>query len=95
MSSSGADELVALRDKIRRLDYSNMVEGKEIYNYFGGRVLEQTTTTGKVVAVKFRDPGTVDRSEAEMSKWLSSYNLISFLLWIPYFFGLYIPKIRC
>ncbi|KUI56358.1 Aminoglycoside 3'-phosphotransferase [Cytospora mali] len=75
MSGSTDEELVALRDKLRHLPYLDAVEGNEIYNYFGGLVIEHKTTNGRAVAVKVSDPGGIDRSEAEMMHYAATHGV--------------------
>ncbi|ROW05718.1 hypothetical protein VMCG_05162 [Cytospora schulzeri] len=58
--------LVVLRDRLDRMRYLQAVDGKEIYNFFGGIVLEKHNSAGVLIAVKVRPPGGIQRSEADM-----------------------------
>ncbi|KUI72247.1 Aminoglycoside 3'-phosphotransferase [Cytospora mali] len=76
MPSSTDEELVALRDKLRHLSYTEAVlQRTEIYNYFDGIVLEQITTAGTLVAVKVSDRGGIYRSEAEMMHYAATHGV--------------------
>lgn len=69
ISSSTDDEvLVSLHNRLSRMGYLQAVDGKEIYNFFGGIVLEQQNTAGHLLAIKVRPYGGIRRSEADMSK---------------------------
>lgn len=48
-------------------EYENAVQGtRDLYNYFGNRVVESRTTGGNLVAVKVKPLGGFVRSEADM-----------------------------
>ncbi|KAK2766638.1 hypothetical protein FQN54_005949 [Arachnomyces sp. PD_36] len=51
--------------------YENAVQGRELYNYFGNRVIESRTSAGRLVAVKVKPLGGFVRSEAEMMNYAS------------------------
>lgn len=57
-------------ERLRRITHVNAVEGIELYEWLGGaiRVVESITTAGHVVAVKSREPRSISREEADMSK---------------------------
>ena len=57
--------------------YTDAVQGKELYNYFGNRVVESTTTGGNVVAVKHKPAGAFVRSEAEMMHYASQQGILA------------------
>lgn len=48
------------------MTYEEAVDGNEIYNFHGGRVVEYTTTAGRVLAIKQRGTRGLDRSEGAM-----------------------------
>lgn len=56
--------------RLRRITHLNAVEGKELYEWLGGaiRVVESTSTAGRIVAVKSREPRSITRTDADMSK---------------------------
>lgn len=56
MSISTEEELAALHHEIRGMSQHKAVEGKEISDPNWTLVLEQTTTTGDIVAVKVWAP---------------------------------------
>lgn len=66
-------------DGLRRLTHVNAVEGKELYEWLGGaiRVVESTTTAGLLVAVKSREPRSISRSDADMSRQISFFKCSS------------------
>ncbi|ROW02096.1 hypothetical protein VSDG_02367 [Cytospora chrysosperma] len=85
MSSSTDDEvLVALHNRLSRMGYLQAVDGKEIYNFFGGIVLEQHNTAGHVLAIKVRPPGGIQRSEADMMHYAATHGVRA-----PKVFGFY------
>ncbi|KAE8357148.1 kinase-like domain-containing protein [Aspergillus caelatus] len=49
----------------------NAIQGKELYNYFGNRVLESRASAGRVVAVKVKPTEGFARSEADMMHYAS------------------------
>ncbi|KAE8419785.1 kinase-like domain-containing protein [Aspergillus pseudocaelatus] len=49
----------------------NAIQGKELYNYFGNRVLESRASAGRVVAVKLKPTEGFARSEADMMHYAS------------------------
>lgn len=57
--------------------YVDAVQGKELYNYFGNRVVESKTTHGNVVAVKQKPAGAFVRSEAEMMHYASQQGILA------------------
>ncbi|KAJ5083934.1 hypothetical protein NUU61_008513 [Penicillium alfredii] len=52
-------------------EYENAVQGRELFNYFGNRVVESRTTGGQLVAVKVKPQGGFVRSEADMMNFAS------------------------
>ncbi|KAK0744649.1 kinase-like domain-containing protein [Apiosordaria backusii] len=63
--------------KLSRMRYPDAVQGKEIYNVFGNRVIETTTPSGVVLAVKVKPPQSFDRSEAEMMQYAASNGVLT------------------
>lgn len=60
----------AFDDKVRHMTNVNVVDGNELASFMEGslRVVESTTTAGRLVAVKSACRGWIDRAEADMSK---------------------------
>lgn len=52
-------------------EYENAIHGRELYNYFGNRVVESKTTNGQLVAVKVKPLGGFVKSEADMMNYAS------------------------
>lgn len=52
-------------------EYEDAVQGQDLYNHFGNRVVESRTTNGQLVAVKVKPQGAFVRSEAEMMHFAS------------------------
>ncbi|KAI9932559.1 hypothetical protein ASPWEDRAFT_33450 [Aspergillus wentii DTO 134E9] len=57
--------------------YTDAVQGKELYNYFGNRVVASTTSQGNVVAVKHKPAGGFVRSEAQMMHYASQQGILA------------------
>jgi aminoglycoside phosphotransferase len=76
-STADKDELSSLRQTLREMGFPDAAEGKEIYNYFGNRVLEHTTSTGAVLAVKVKPPNAMDRSEADMMQYAATNSILA------------------
>ncbi|POR36300.1 Uncharacterized protein TPAR_03500 [Tolypocladium paradoxum] len=64
------------------ISYPDAAQGKEIYNYFGNRVLEHTTSTGAVLAIKVNPVEGMQRSEADMMHSAATNGVMA-------------PKVRC
>lgn len=69
-SSTKETEDESLDERLRRISHVNAIEGKELYEWLGGaiRVVESTSTAGQIVAVKSREPRSITRADADMSK---------------------------
>ncbi|KAK0665417.1 kinase-like domain-containing protein [Cercophora samala] len=67
------DELPSLK----RMGYVDAVQGHEIYNFFGNRVISTTTPSGIPLAVKVKPPQSFDRSEAEMMQYAASNGVLA------------------
>lgn len=52
-------------------EYDDAVQGQDLQNHFGNRVVESRTTGGQLVAVKVKPQGAFVRSEAEMMHFAS------------------------
>ena len=59
---------------LARMPYLDAVSGPEIYNYFGGRVLEHTTSDGTTLAIKVNN--STHLSEADMMHYAATHNHI-------------------
>ncbi|KAL4803096.1 kinase-like domain-containing protein [Aspergillus unguis] len=57
--------------------YLNAIQGRELYNYMGNRVIESRTTFGNLVAVKHKPAGSYVRSEAEMMHFASQQGILA------------------
>ncbi|RYP10934.1 hypothetical protein DL764_000370 [Monosporascus ibericus] len=57
-------DIRAALDKLRDMRYPDAVQGKEIYNFMGGRVIEHRTSKSDVLAIKVNS--TINRSEGDM-----------------------------
>jgi aminoglycoside phosphotransferase len=69
------EEMRALLDELSAMTPLSAVRGKEIYNFMGGRVLEHTTATGQVLAVKARTG--VTQSEGEMMHYAATHGILA------------------
>ncbi|KAK4171549.1 putative phosphotransferase [Triangularia setosa] len=63
--------------KLSHMRYQDAVQGKEIYNVFGNRVIETSTPCGTVLAVKVKPTQSFDRSEAEMMQYAASNGVLA------------------
>lgn len=61
----------------RRITYPDAVHGKELYSFFGNRVLEHTTSTGAVLAIKVKPMVAMDRSEADMMQHAATHGILA------------------
>ncbi|KAK1763750.1 hypothetical protein QBC33DRAFT_580912 [Phialemonium atrogriseum] len=59
------------------ITYPDAAHGKEIYNFFGNRVLEHTTLTGAILAIKVKPPTALDRSEADMMQYAATNHVLA------------------
>ncbi len=66
-------EVAAILDKLHGMRFLDAVQGKEIYNFFGGRVLEHTTATGHVLAIKVKS--NIDNAEADMTNCAATHGI--------------------
>ncbi|KAI8945748.1 kinase-like domain-containing protein [Xylaria longipes] len=62
---------------IRRMTYVDAVQGKDIYNFFGNRVVEHVTPAGDVLAIKVKPPDALDRSEGDMMQYAASHGILA------------------
>ncbi|CRK33079.1 hypothetical protein BN1708_006023 [Verticillium longisporum] len=62
---------------LRHMSYTDAVCGTEIYNFYGNRVLEQTTATGAVLAIKVKPLGALDPSEADMMQYAATNGILA------------------
>ncbi|KAF4467402.1 hypothetical protein FALBO_5727 [Fusarium albosuccineum] len=62
---------------LRKMSYLDAAYGKEIYNFFGNRVLEHTTSTGAVLAIKVKPLEGMDRSEADMMQYAATNGILA------------------
>lgn len=91
-SDSSATDLIDIQDSDPTLNwppnddgpYLNAVLGKEIYNFFGNRVIEHTTSSGEVRAIKVRSRKDIYRTEADLMHYAATHGILA-----PRVFGLY------
>ncbi|KAJ3538561.1 hypothetical protein NM208_g5861 [Fusarium decemcellulare] len=62
---------------LRKMSYLDAAYGKEIYNFFGNRVLEHTTSTGVVLAIKVKPLEGMDRSEGDMMQYAATNGILA------------------
>jgi hypothetical protein len=68
-------EMRALLDELSAMTPLNAVQGNnELHNFLGARVLEHTTSTGRVLAIK-ANMG-VTRSEADMMHYAATHGVL-------------------
>lgn len=58
------DEPRRVRQTLRHLSYLDAVDSKEVFNFFGNRVVEHSASSSVVLAVKHKPVKGMDRSEA-------------------------------
>ncbi|GES61250.1 phosphotransferase family protein [Aspergillus terreus] len=51
-------------------EYWDIIQGHELYNFYGNRVLESRSTNGRLVAVKVKPKYAFKRSEAQMMQMI-------------------------
>ncbi|KAL2142874.1 hypothetical protein VTI28DRAFT_642 [Corynascus sepedonium] len=71
---SGDNDMHTIQKQLRNMRYVDAVQASsEIYNFFGGRVLEHTTPHGDVLAIKVSS--RIDRSEGDMMHYAATHGL--------------------
>ncbi|RBR14591.1 hypothetical protein FVER53590_06747 [Fusarium verticillioides] len=63
--------------KYLKCSYLDAVVGKEVYNYWGNRVLEHTNSKGEVLALKVSSPDGIDRSQADMMHYAATHGVLA------------------
>ncbi|KAF9781919.1 hypothetical protein IL306_012766 [Fusarium sp. DS 682] len=63
--------------KYLKCKYLDAVNGKEIHNYWGNRVLEYTTSKGELLALKVSSPDGIDRSQADMMHYAATHGILA------------------
>jgi hypothetical protein len=66
-------EVHAVLAKLGDMRYHDTVQGKEIYNFFGGRVIEHTTSKGDILAIKVNKG--IDRSEGDIMHYAATHGV--------------------
>ncbi|KAG2417883.1 hypothetical protein HFD88_000982 [Aspergillus terreus] len=61
----------------RTKEFLNIIQGRELYNFFNNRVLESRSTNGRLVAVKIKSKYTFKRSEAQMMHYASENGILA------------------
>lgn len=68
-------------------EFAHAVVGKEIFNFFGNRVVEYTTSSGAERVIKVRPPQHLSRSEGDTMNYAASHNILA-----PRVYGTYSVK---
>ncbi len=68
----GDDQMSAVIRQLDGMRIGDAVQGKELYNFFGRRVIERTNSKGDVLAVKAT---AVDRSEGDMMHYAATHGV--------------------
>lgn len=74
-SHDDADRDVALQTRLKHMRFPDAVHGREIHNFMGGRVIEHTTSTGTILAIKAT--GSVTAAEAEMAQFAATHGVLA------------------
>ena len=74
---TASDVVSSARKSLGRMGYLDAVEGKEIFNSFGNRVVEHVTATGKALAIKVKPPRAMDRSEGDMMHYAATHGVLA------------------
>ncbi|KAH9904403.1 protein kinase-like domain-containing protein [Xylariomycetidae sp. FL2044] len=61
----------------RRIDYADAVQGHEVYNFFGNRVIKHTTSSGQTLAIKVKPPHALDSSEGDMMHYAATNGVLA------------------
>ncbi|RNJ60741.1 hypothetical protein D7B24_006812 [Verticillium nonalfalfae] len=62
---------------LRHMSYTDAIRGAEIYNFYQNCVLEQTTETDTVLAIKVKPLGALDPSEANMMQYTARNGILA------------------
>lgn len=68
-------------------EYRSLIQGRDLYDYMGHRVVESRTTSGNLVAVKKGEKGSFRQSEAEMMQYAHEKGILT-----PRVLGVYYVK---
>jgi aminoglycoside phosphotransferase len=77
-------EINDLPPKLPKFSYLDAIVGKEIHNFWGNRVLEQTSSKGQLLALKVSSPDGLDRSQGDMMNYAATHGVLT-----PKVFGTY------
>ncbi|KAI0143097.1 kinase-like domain-containing protein [Xylariaceae sp. FL1272] len=67
---------------LRRMGYVDAVQGEDVYNYWGNRVVKHVTKSGRVLALKVKPVKSMDRSEGDMMHHAATNGVLA-------------PRVRC
>ena len=62
---------------LRRMDYVDAVQGRDIYYFFGNRVVEHVTAAGNALAIKILPTDSLDRSEGDMMHYAATHGILA------------------
>ncbi|CAG9995559.1 unnamed protein product [Clonostachys byssicola] len=63
--------------QLRRFSYTDAAHGKELYSFYGNRVIEHVTASGTTVAIKVKTPDAMDSTEADMMHHAATNNILA------------------
>lgn len=66
-----------VRSKFKKMDYSDAVIGHEIHNYWGSKVIEHTTVSGDLLALKVRPIMGLHHSEADLTNYAATHGILA------------------
>lgn len=72
------------KPKYKRMSYSHAVIGRELHNYWGGKVIEHTSASGDVLALKVKTTSGLRHSEADLMHYASTHGVLA-----PKVYGVY------
>ncbi|CAH0038822.1 unnamed protein product [Clonostachys solani] len=64
-------------EQLRRFSYTDAAHGKELYSFYGNRVIEHVTASGSTVAIKVKTPDAMDSTEADMMHHAATNNILA------------------
>ncbi|KAJ4392952.1 hypothetical protein N0V93_002156 [Gnomoniopsis smithogilvyi] len=84
MSQSVAPDFKDKENYIERMSYVDAVIGHELHNYWGAKVIEHTTASGRKLALKVKTRTGMDRSEEYLMNYAASHGVLA-----PKAYGVY------
>lgn len=64
-------------ERSHKMSYHDAVIGKEIHNFWGGKVIEHTTATGAVLALKVMPRSMINRSEGDLMHYAATHGVLA------------------